>query len=74
MKEFSDQQVDDLLKLKFGAVVSELGHTSYLSDRVLGKLFGVSHSQIRRLYLARFEALRVKSLSFAERLKLGATE
>ena len=32
MKQFTHQQVDDLLKLKFGAVVEVHGHTSYVSD------------------------------------------
>ena len=68
MKHFTDQQVDDLLKLKFGSIVTKLGHTSYISDRVLGKVFGVSASKIRSLYLARFEHHRVQNLSFAARL------
>ena len=51
MKTFSDEQVDDLLKLKFGAMVTSYPSTSYVSNRVLGKIFGVSGSQIRRLYL-----------------------
>ena len=44
MKQFSEQQVDDLIKLKFGQLVTEYGHTSYASDLVLGKVFGVSAS------------------------------
>ena len=47
--------IDDLIKLKFGKLVDEPGCTSYVSNPVLGKVFGVSASQIRRLYLSRFE-------------------
>ena len=52
MKQFSEQQVDDIIKLKFGKLVDAPGHTSYVSNKILGKIFGVSGSQIRRLYLA----------------------
>jgi hypothetical protein len=36
---------------------------------MLGKLFKVSGTQIRRLYLERFESIRVKNLSLLERLQ-----
>lgn len=69
MKEFTEQQVDDMLKLKFGAVVSSYPSTSYVSNRVLGKVFGVSASQVRRLYMQRFEAKRRESLPLMARLQ-----
>ena len=52
MKKLTEQQVDDLLKLKFGALVASYPRTSHLSNKFLGKLFGVSGSQVRRLYMA----------------------
>ena len=39
MKKLSEKQIDDLLKLKFGKVVEEPGHTAYLSNKILGKIF-----------------------------------
>ena len=57
MKLFTEQQVDDLIKLKFGKLVTTPSHTSYASNRVLGKIFGVSGSQIRKLYRARFDKI-----------------
>ena len=69
MKTFTEQQIDDLIKLKFGKLVATPKHTSYASDRVLGKIFGVSGSQIRRLYRARFERERSRSLPILERLQ-----
>ena len=57
MKIFSEAQVDDLLKLKFGSLVTERGHRSYVSNQMLGHLFKVSATQIRRIYLDRFEAI-----------------
>ena len=41
MKRLTEAQVDDLLKLKFGKVVTEPGHTAYVSNAVLGKIFGI---------------------------------
>ena len=51
MKHFSEQQVDDLIKLKFGRLVDSKMHTSFVSNRVLAKIFGVSGSLIRKLYM-----------------------
>ena len=42
MKIFSESQVDDLIKLKFGSLVTERGHRSFVSNQMLGKLFKVS--------------------------------
>ena len=42
MKIFSEQQIDDIIKLKFGKLVTEVGHTSYVGNQHLAKLFKVS--------------------------------
>ena len=47
MKELTEQMVDDAIKLKFGRLVTEAGHPSYVSNRVLGKIFGMSGEKIR---------------------------
>ena len=39
MKKLTEDQVDDLLKLKFGKLVEESGHRAYVSNKVLGKIF-----------------------------------
>ena len=62
MKEFTEQQVDDIIKLKFGKLVTEPGHKQYVGNQVLGKIFGVSDFRIRQLYLARFEKVRISRL------------
>ena len=69
MKEFSEQQVDDIIKLKFGKLVSEPGHKQYASNQVLGQIFGVSSSKIRELYLARFQKAKDQDLSLLEKLR-----
>ena len=45
MKVLTEEQVDDLLKLKFGSVVERQPRIAYVADKVLGKVFGVSRSQ-----------------------------
>ena len=60
--------MDDVIKLKFGALVDTTDHISYVSNTILGKIFGVSASKIRQLYMGRFEAIRVKKLSLMEQM------
>ena len=47
MKEFTEQHINDILKLKYGSVVADENHTSYVTDKVLATLFKVSASKIR---------------------------
>ncbi len=47
MKTFSEQQVLDMIKLKFGELVERPDHTSYASNQLLGKIFGASATTIR---------------------------
>ena len=51
MKEFTEQQVDDIIKLKFGRMVESTHHRSWAANWAIGKLFKVSASRIRQLYL-----------------------
>ena len=66
MKEFTESMVSDLIKLKFGKLVEEHGHTSYVTNRVLGKIFKCSTSKIRQLYMARFEEAEARKLPLLE--------
>ena len=61
MKEFTNQQIEDIIKLKFGKMVTSANNTTYISNRVLGKLYGVSGSKIRQLYLTHFAAANKKN-------------
>jgi len=47
MKHFTKEQVDDMIKLKFGQLVTSANNTSYVPNRVLGQLFGCSGSMVR---------------------------
>ena len=54
MKEFTEAQVDDIVKLKYGRLVTHGHHTAYASNATLGRIFKVSGSRIRQLCLERF--------------------
>ena len=74
MKYFSEAQVSDLIKLKWGQLVDDASGPTLTSDAALAKVFKVSGSTVRRLYTARFEELRRKQLPFVERLRLPHKE
>jgi hypothetical protein len=57
VKQFTEQQVDDLIKLKFGRLVTSEKNKQYVSNAVLGRIFGVSASKIRELYMSRFRMI-----------------
>ena len=62
IKKLTDSQVDDLIKLKYGMLVTSADHTAYVSNAALGKIFGISGSQVRRLYIARFQSIADQQL------------
>ena len=64
MKTFTKEQVDDIIKLKFGRLVTSASNISYVPNHVLGKIFGVSKTRIRQLYMARFQEARTVNLSY----------
>ena len=54
VKHFTESQVDDVIKLKFGRLVSNANRTQYASNALLGKIFGCSAFKVRQLYMQRF--------------------
>ena len=57
MKYYSETQVDDIIKLKFGDLVTAKAPRAYISDAVLAKIYKCSPSKIRSLYMSRFAKL-----------------
>ena len=55
MKEFTKELVDDILKLRYLKVVTTANHTAFATYQTLGKIFGLSRSQIHHLCKKRFE-------------------
>ena len=49
MKDFTKEQVDDILKLKYLNIVTDGRHVSWASNSKLGKIFKVSASKIYQL-------------------------
>ena len=68
MKHYSEQQVMDMIRLKFGRDVEDRYHTSYASNRLLGQLFGCSGSKVRQLYLAHFAKVKARTAPLMTRL------
>ena len=60
MKEFKKELVDDVLKLRYLKVVNTAQHTAFASYKTLGKIFGLTRSQIFHLCKKRFEEERIK--------------
>ena len=63
VKQFTDAQVDAIIRMKFGRIVTSHFNTSYVSNARLGRLFRCSASKIRELYLRRFMELDGKGAS-----------
>ena len=51
VKKYTEQQVDAIIRLKFGRMVTSQFHTAYVSNRLLGKLFKCSATMVRELYM-----------------------
>ena len=69
MKTYTEQQVDDIIRLKFGALVTEHGHRSYASDATLGRIYKCSSTKIRQLYMARFEKIELQKMPLLQSLQ-----
>ena len=70
MKEFSKAQVDDIVKLRWGKLISNPKQTAFASYKTIGKIFGVSGSKIYQLCQQRFKEVKAKALPLLERLRL----
>ena len=68
MKQFTDKQIQDIIKLKFGRLVTSNKNKQYASNATLSKIFGVSATRVRQLYMDRFQAIADEQLPFLERL------
>ena len=62
MKTYSELQVDAMMQLRFGALLTKDPRTCFLSYASLGKLFKCSGNHVRRLILARLKDMNKKDL------------
>ena len=74
MKELTKEQVNDIVKLKWGQLVESATGPTYTSNKALGKLYGVSASKIRQLYRAHFEEINKKKQPLMQRLQQAQSE
>jgi hypothetical protein len=44
-----------MIKIKWGRLVNNHNYPSYVSNTIIGKIFGIDGSSVRRLYLKRFD-------------------
>ena len=58
MKQLSEYQIDDLIKIKFGRLVTKPGNTAFVSNKILAKIFKVSEYSISNIIRTRFERHR----------------
>ena len=58
MKELPQNQIDDIIKLKWGHLASDATGPTYTSNAALSKVFNISASKVRQLYMERFEEFR----------------
>ena len=70
MKEFTKEMVDDIIRIRYGQMVSSARHVSFISCKDLGKVFKVSGAKIYQLCQQRFEKERQKKLPFLQQLQL----
>ena len=73
MKVYSDLQVDAMMNLRFGSLLTKDPKTCFLSYASLGKLFKCSGNKVRNLILARLEKMKKKDLPLLGQLN-QATE
>ena len=69
-QKFTESQIDDLIRLKWGRLVDDASGPTLTSNAALAKVFRVSTSKIRELYMSRFNEIRRGRLTFVERLRL----
>ena len=55
MKDITKEQVEDILKLRYGKVVDSAKNTAYASYKTLARIFNMSRSKIYHLCQKRFE-------------------
>ena len=56
--QLNEKQVDHIISLKWGKMVDDPSGPTFTSNKALAKIFGVSESKIRQVYMDRFEKIR----------------
>ena len=67
---YSDLQVEAMIKLRYGRLVTDDNHPSFVSYGTIGRLFKCSASKVRQLIMDKFEMHRRQTLPLLEQMKL----
>ena len=54
LRDITTDQVDEMIMIKWGKPVTNSNHTAFVSNAIIGKIYGIDGSSVRRLYLSRF--------------------
>ena len=54
LRDITPDQVDEMILIKWGKPVTHPGHIAFVSNAIIGKIYGIDGSSVRRLYLSRF--------------------
>ena len=57
LRDITTDQVDEMIMIKWGKPVTNSNHTAFVSNSIIGKIYGIDGSSVRRLYKKRFEDL-----------------
>ena len=69
MKNFTEEQVDTMIKLRYGALVDNYDAPSHVPFWKLGKIFKCSGTLVRRMIQTKFKAVERKKLPLIEQMK-----
>ena len=69
LQTITSEDVDNMILLKWGKPVESPDNAAYLSNKVIGKMYGIDGSSVRRLYMKRFAELSIKSIATRKKKK-----
>jgi len=64
------EDVDNMIMLKWGKPVKSPDYPAFLSNRIIGRIYGIDGSSVRRLYMKRFTELTDNSIVTRKKKKL----
>ena len=68
MKTYTPEQVNDMIKLRYGCMVDNINVKSYTSFVAIGKVFACSDMHVRNLILKKFDQDKQNQLPLIEQM------
>ena len=66
----TEEQIDQMIMVKYGKLVTNSENTAFVSNAVIGKIYGIDGSSVRRLYMKRFNDLANLKVNTRKQAKL----